>query len=227
MPWADDGTIKQKINAMPLKDLTENQVLLWYTQIALGMQELHSMGVMHRNLNNNNVMLFGKESNGIAKVTDFFKAVLIPQTEPGLASSLVGQPQYMAPEMLRDDKPYTFKVDVWSSGILLYFMCTKKYPYPGLSIKAEILMDAPTLDLPPERFSDDFRKLVSTILIKNVYARPNFSDILEMPIIQKQIDLMTKNSIYGEKVSRRITDQLNETFGIDDSMRTFQDGYIL
>lgn len=157
MPWADDGKMKLKINAMPLKDLTENQVLLWYTQIVLGMQELHSMGVMHRNLNNNNVMLFGKESNGVAKVTDFFNAVLIPPSEPGLASGLVGQLEYMAPEMLKDDKPYTFKVDVWSSGILLYFMCTKKYPFPGISIKAEILMDAPTLDLPSERFSDDFR----------------------------------------------------------------------
>ena len=127
----------------------------------------------------------------------------------------------MAPEMLKDDIPYTFKVDVWSSGILLYFMCTKRYPYPGLNIKTEILIDAPTLELPPERFSDDFRKLVSSILNKEASVRPTFTEILAKPIISKQIDLMTKNSIYGEKVSRRIQEQLIETFGPDFSKQSY------
>jgi serine/threonine protein kinase len=110
---------------------------------------------------------------------------LIPQKEPGIASSIVGLPRYMAPEMLKDDVPYTFKVDVWSSGILLYFMCTKRYPYPGLNIKTEILIDAPTLELPPKRFSDDFRKLVSSILNKEASVRPTFTEILAKPIISK------------------------------------------
>jgi len=48
---------------------------------------------------------------------------------------LVGQIEFKAPEVV-EDKPYSFKSDCWSFGIVIYNMLTQKYPYKSeLSIE--------------------------------------------------------------------------------------------
>jgi len=46
---------------------------------------------------------------------------------------MVGTPYYISPEIL-EGKPYSFKADIWSLGIVLYEMCTKKPPFDAKSL---------------------------------------------------------------------------------------------
>jgi NIMA (never in mitosis gene a)-related kinase len=50
-----------------------------------------------------------------------------------LTHSIVGTPYYLSPEII-EGRPYSFKSDVWSLGVLLYELCALKPPFDGASM---------------------------------------------------------------------------------------------
>jgi NIMA (never in mitosis gene a)-related kinase len=46
---------------------------------------------------------------------------------------MVGTPYYISPEIV-ENKPYSFKTDIWSLGVILYEMCALKPPFDGNSL---------------------------------------------------------------------------------------------
>jgi len=46
---------------------------------------------------------------------------------------MVGTPYYLSPEII-ENKPYSFKSDIWSIGVILYELCSLKPPFNGNSI---------------------------------------------------------------------------------------------
>lgn len=63
-------------------------------------------------------------SNGTVKIGDFGISKVLENTLDQ-ASTVVGTPYYMSPEVC-ENKPYTFKSDVWALGCVLYELCTLK-----------------------------------------------------------------------------------------------------
>ena len=61
------------------------------------------------------------------KLGDFGISKALEQTR-ALAKSTVGTPYYMSPELC-DNKPYSFKSDVWAIGVVLYELATLKQPF--------------------------------------------------------------------------------------------------
>jgi serine/threonine protein kinase len=60
-----------------------------------------------------------------------------------IANSLKGTIKYMSPEMI-SAKPYDFKTDIWSTGVIIYELITLEYPFKGNSLYElvqSILMD--------------------------------------------------------------------------------------
>ena len=49
------------------------------------------------------------------------------------AKTLIGTPYYLSPEII-NDKPYDYKSDIWSLGILLYEICALKMPFEGFNM---------------------------------------------------------------------------------------------
>ncbi len=47
--------------------------------------------------------------------------------------SMVGTPYYLSPEII-EGRPYSFKSDIWSLGVLLYELCALKPPFEGTSM---------------------------------------------------------------------------------------------
>lgn len=59
----------------------------------------------------------------------------------------VGQLEFKAPEVL-EDKPYSFKSDCWSYGMVVYNLLTKKHPYKfHIAMEDQILGSGPDLSL--------------------------------------------------------------------------------
>ena len=100
-----------------------------FTQICLAIKHIHDRKILHRDLKSQNVFL---TKQGIVKLGDFGIAKVLQSTVDH-AKTIVGTPYYLSPEII-ENKPYNFKSDIWSLGVLLYEMCALKPPFGGASL---------------------------------------------------------------------------------------------
>ena len=92
-------------------------------QIACGLNELVKLKIVHRDLKPANILYH----DGIFKLADFGLVKYIENEEELLMSS-IGTYAYMAPQILRRD-PYTSKCDIWSLGMVFYFVLFGALPW--------------------------------------------------------------------------------------------------
>ncbi|VVC34542.1 Protein kinase domain,Protein kinase-like domain,AGC-kinase, C-terminal [Cinara cedri] len=95
--------------------LDETAARFFSAQIILGIEFLHAVGLVHRNLKPENVLV---NINGYVRLADFTMMKLIGR---GRTYTLCGTPDYMAPELIKF-KAYGLAVDYWSLGIMIYEM---------------------------------------------------------------------------------------------------------
>lgn len=93
------------------------------------MNYLHQNRILHRDLKPQNILL----NEGVIKICDFGFAKKM-SASTNFLRSIKGTPLYIAPEILQS-KPYTFKVDVWSLGIILYELAYGKTPFHAHTIQ--------------------------------------------------------------------------------------------
>ncbi len=101
--------------------------------IALGLAEAHSNGVIHRDIKPANVLLTWK---GEVKILDFGLAKSV-SADDGLSmpGQVLGTPHYMAPEQWGDHQ-VDARCDVFSLGATLYHLVTGQLPFPGHNAQA-------------------------------------------------------------------------------------------
>ncbi|KAH0467524.1 hypothetical protein IEQ34_004762 [Dendrobium chrysotoxum] len=97
----------------------------WSRQILVGLDYLHKHDpcIIHRDLNCSNVFMNG--NTGKVKIGDLGLAAIVGQSH--LAHSILGTPEFMAPELYEED--YTEQVDIYSFGMCVLEMMTKEIPY--------------------------------------------------------------------------------------------------
>uniref|UniRef100_A0A673B3A8 Protein kinase C n=1 Tax=Sphaeramia orbicularis TaxID=375764 RepID=A0A673B3A8_9TELE len=103
-----------------------NRATFYAAEIIVGLQFLHSKGIIYRDLKLDNVML---DKDGHIKIADFgmCKENVFGEAR---ATTFCGTPDYIAPEILLGQK-YTFSVDWWSFGVLVYEMLIGQSPFQG------------------------------------------------------------------------------------------------
>ncbi|HUR89103.1 MAG TPA: serine/threonine-protein kinase [Ramlibacter sp.] len=103
----------------------------------------HTHGLVHRDIKPANLML---QTNGDIKLMDFGTA-LTAQGDITQITGIVGSPQYMAPEQVREE-PCTWRSDLFSLGIVAYELLTGRPPFEGDTDYAtmyKITSEEPTL----------------------------------------------------------------------------------
>jgi serine/threonine protein kinase len=94
-------------------------------QVALGLRALHEIGLVHRDLSSNNIMV---SEDGTAKIVDLGMARKSGGLSSTQSGTIAGTIRYLAPEVI-DGKSATIASDVFSFGINLYELLTGQHPF--------------------------------------------------------------------------------------------------
>jgi serine/threonine protein kinase len=106
--------------------ITEDRARSIAHQIASALFYLHSYGIVHRDIKLENILLMEDTDSSQIKLVDFGLSKMLG---PGDTSTdPYGTLAYVAPEVLMQ-KPYRFKVDNWSLGIIVYVMLSGMLPF--------------------------------------------------------------------------------------------------
>ena len=135
------GSLRQRVKA----GVSPEVACAYMLAVASGVERAARAGVLHRDLKPENVLL----TTGVAKVADFGLAEIV-SGDGTLATrdgTVLGAPDYMAPELVRSETP-TPASDVYAMATMLYEMLAGRLPFPaegdGLATMARHVQERPT-----------------------------------------------------------------------------------
>lgn len=136
MEYAPGGSLERAIRKHAKFNLgfTTLRVCTWIIQLADALAHMHAKRVLHRDLKSANVFL---TYSGDVKLGDFGVARSF-STQTQFATSQVGTPYYMAPEVINNE-PYGAESDVWSLGVILYEIITLTRPFDADNLGALVI----------------------------------------------------------------------------------------
>jgi tetratricopeptide (TPR) repeat protein len=125
-------------------------------QAAVGLQHAHEQGMVHRDIKPHNLML---TPGGVVKILDFGLARFARESGPAgdLTSpeTVMGTPDYIAPEQARDSRSADIRADLYSLGGTFYFLLTGRPPFPEGDFMAKILAQAERQPTPLSQIRPD------------------------------------------------------------------------
>ncbi|XP_059203306.1 serine/threonine-protein kinase WNK4-like isoform X2 [Centropristis striata] len=177
------GTLKtylRRFRQMKLKLLQS-----WSFQILKGLQFLHSRcpPILHRDLKCDNVFITGP--NASVKIGDLGLATL---KKASFAKSVIGTPEFMAPEMY--EEKYDEAVDVYAFGMCILEMATSEYPYSECQNAAQIYRKV-TNGIKPDSFSKvkvpELKEIIEGCIRTDSRERFTIQDLLDLRFFQEQL----------------------------------------
>ena len=188
------------------ENLSEVQVSNIIYQILLALNNLHKMKIMHRDLKPENILITKKEKNGLyrIKICDFGTSHIFQIGEK--EKNITGSSYYIAPEVLQ--KKYDFRCDLWSVGVIMYVLLTKKIPFHGTSDK-EVRKNikkksSKYIKKPVLEYSNYVQQLLDGLLEKDYSKRINAEKALKYDLFKVHNCKENINQINKENINKFI-----------------------
>ncbi|XP_060775263.1 serine/threonine-protein kinase 4-like [Neoarius graeffei] len=181
MEYCGAGSVSDIIR-LRNKTLTEDEIAAIVQSTLKGLEYLHFMRKIHRDIKAGNILL---NSEGQAKLADFGVAGQLTDTM-AKRNTVIGTPFWMAPEVIQEIG-YNCVADIWSLGITAIEMAEGKPPYADIHPMRAIFM-IPTSPPPtfrnPDQWSEPFRDFVFQCLTKSPEQRATATQLLQHPFIK-------------------------------------------
>nr|XP_056706201.1 serine/threonine-protein kinase WNK3 [Euleptes europaea] len=168
------GTLKTYLKRF--KVMKPKVLRSWCRQILKGLQFLHTRTppIIHRDLKCDNIFITGP--TGSVKIGDLGLATLM---RTSFAKSVIGTPEFMAPEMYEEH--YDESVDVYAFGMCMLEMATSEYPYSECQNAAQIYRKV-TSGIKPASFNKvtdpEVKEIIEGCIRQNKSARLSIRDLL-------------------------------------------------
>jgi len=128
MAFYEGDSLAQRIRG---GQLTVEECVHIAKQMANGLGEAHSRGIVHRDIKPSNVMITG---SGLVKIVDFGLARAVSE-QTASQTGISGTVRYMSPEQAMD-RNVDQRCDIWALGVVFAEMLTGFSPFPGETILA-------------------------------------------------------------------------------------------
>ncbi len=170
-------------------NLTETKALVIARQICEGLVEAHRLGVIHRDLKPQNVMI---DKDGNARIMDFGIASSV--TTRGLTGTgtIIGTPEYMSPEQA-EGKGVDERSDLYSLGVIIYEMVTGHVPFEGetpLSVAIKHKSEPPQ---DPRTLNSQVSPALSRIILKCL-EKSRLNRFQKADELQAQLEALEKEN---------------------------------
>ena len=174
MEYCENGELFNHI--VDLQRLSDEEASYFFYQLINGLEYIHSKGVVHRDLKPENLLL-GK--GNLLKIIDFGLSNFF--NGKNLLITPCGSPCYASPEMVSGNKYNGFKIDIWSTGIILYAMVCGYLPFEDEDndILFKKILEC-KLDFPDD-LSKNSIDLMNKILVTKPEKRITIDEIKEHP----------------------------------------------
>jgi len=176
MEYCGGGSLSDVMRVLE-KTLNEEQISTVVRDALKGLQYLHSVRKIHRDIKAGNILLNNK---GEGKLADFGVSGQLSDTM-AKRNTVIGTPFWMAPEVIQE-VGYNEKADLWSLGITCLELAEGKPPYSNIHPMRAIFM-IPSRPPPkltePEKWSKEFNEFVASCLIKDPDHRPTAEELLK------------------------------------------------
>ncbi len=140
--------------------------------IAEALGYAHQQGVIHRDIKPANILMTSREVYGFERprITDFGVAKL---SEEGATRTgqIIGTPAFMPPEQFTG-APVDGRADIFSLGVVLYWMATGEQPFPGDSMTAVSYKVVHTEPVPPRKLNPSLPVQLENIILKCMSKSP-------------------------------------------------------
>ena len=188
MEYFDNGDLETYIKVLEHEKnknyLEKDEIWNIFYQCISGLNYLHSMGIVHRDIKPLNIFM---SKNKIIKIGDFGVSALVQENEEmkkdmekirRSSGTLVGSLEYMAPEIFK--QKYNEKIDVFAMGCVFYKICflknfqNMKFVMDGSGFKKKMISEEI-----PKNIDTIITDIISEMTIKDVEKRPDSKYCLE------------------------------------------------
>ncbi|KAI7817432.1 kinase-like domain-containing protein [Gamsiella multidivaricata] len=196
----EGSSISDSRTASLRRHLSITEIWSFFFDICEGLAHLHRLGIIHRDLKPPNLLLSYSDSQVKGKkgerprilITDFGECEILDQKAKRDRTGATGTLEFLAPELLAVDvdgrytDEFSFKGDMWSLGMVLYYLCYSRLPYSQIEdvdILRKEIRQFKSITIPEDGpdgrvIPEELKILIRVLLSPDKSKRPSCDDIL-------------------------------------------------
>jgi eukaryotic-like serine/threonine-protein kinase len=175
--------------------LSVKETLTVSKQLLNAIGHAHSVGVIHRDIKPNNILLC---DNGNVKVMDFGLAKVVQDiSQNTMTQTAAGTLYYMSPEQIKGLKNVDNRSDIYSVGMSIYEMAAGRTPFDKSKSEYEIQKQIIDGDIPsPIQFNPGIPKSLVKLIKKSIEKDPakRFQNIDELKAALNEVDVTVEDT---------------------------------